>query len=57
MKIITWNVNGLRSIWKKGELQKLIKKTPVIFRNNLYCHYDQHPIIAYFIIKLSTQFP
>lgn len=26
MKIITWNVNGLRSIWKKGELQNLIKK-------------------------------
>jgi exodeoxyribonuclease-3 len=26
MKIITWNVNGLRSIWKKSELQKLIKK-------------------------------
>jgi exodeoxyribonuclease-3 len=26
MKIITWNVNGLRAIWKKEELQKLIKR-------------------------------
>lgn len=26
MKIITWNVNGIRAIWKKGELQELIKK-------------------------------
>ncbi len=26
MKIITWNVNGLRAVWKKGELQNLIKK-------------------------------
>ena len=26
MKIISWNVNGLRSIWRKGELQNLIKK-------------------------------
>jgi exodeoxyribonuclease-3 len=25
MKIITWNVNGLRAIWKKGALQELIK--------------------------------
>lgn len=25
MKIITWNVNGIRAIWKKGELQNLIK--------------------------------
>ena len=26
MKIITWNVNGLRAVWKKGEFQNLIKK-------------------------------
>lgn len=26
MKIITWNVNGLRAIWKKGNLQELIEK-------------------------------
>lgn len=26
MRIITWNVNGLRAVWKKGELQNLIKK-------------------------------
>lgn len=26
MKIITWNVNGLRAIWKKGALQELLKK-------------------------------
>lgn len=26
MKIITWNVNGIRAIWKKEELQNLIKK-------------------------------
>ena len=26
MKIITWNVNGIRAIWKKGALQELIKK-------------------------------
>lgn len=26
MKIISWNVNGLRAIWRKGELQNLIKK-------------------------------
>lgn len=26
MKIITWNVNGIRAIWKKGELQNLIQK-------------------------------
>jgi exodeoxyribonuclease-3 len=25
MKIITWNVNGIRAIWKKEELQNLIK--------------------------------
>lgn len=26
MKIITWNVNGIRAVWKKGELQELIRK-------------------------------
>jgi exodeoxyribonuclease-3 len=26
MKIITWNVNGIRAVWKKGELQNLIKQ-------------------------------
>jgi exodeoxyribonuclease III len=26
MKIITWNVNGLRAIWKKGALQELLQK-------------------------------
>ena len=26
MKILTWNVNGLRAVWKKGELQNLIEK-------------------------------
>ena len=26
MKIITWNVNGLRAVWKKGEFQNLTKK-------------------------------
>lgn len=26
MKIISWNVNGLRAVWKKGSLQELIKK-------------------------------
>jgi exodeoxyribonuclease-3 len=26
MKIITWNVNGIRAIWKKGELQNLVEK-------------------------------
>jgi exodeoxyribonuclease-3 len=26
MKIITWNVNGIRAIWKKGDLQELIRK-------------------------------
>ncbi len=26
MKIITWNVNGIRAIWKKEDLQALIKK-------------------------------
>ena len=26
MKIITWNVNGIRAIWKKGNLQELIKR-------------------------------
>lgn len=26
MKIITWNVNGLRAIWKKEDLQELIKR-------------------------------
>ena len=26
MKIITWNVNGLRAVWRKGEFQNLIKK-------------------------------
>ena len=26
MKIITWNVNGLRAIWKKGDFQNLIEK-------------------------------
>jgi exodeoxyribonuclease III len=26
MKIITWNVNGLRAIWRKGALQELIQK-------------------------------
>lgn len=25
MKIISWNVNGLRAVWKKGEFQNLIK--------------------------------
>ncbi len=32
MKIITWNVNGLRAIWKKGALQELLKnEDPDIF--------------------------
>lgn len=26
MKIITWNVNGLRAVWRKGEFQNIIKK-------------------------------
>ena len=26
MKIATWNINGIRAIWKKGELQEFIKK-------------------------------
>ncbi len=26
MKIITWNVNGIRAVWKRGDLQELIKK-------------------------------
>lgn len=26
MRIITWNVNGLRAIWKKGDLQDMISK-------------------------------
>ncbi|MDA7972175.1 MAG: exodeoxyribonuclease III [Gammaproteobacteria bacterium] len=26
MKIITWNVNGIRAVERKGELQKLVKK-------------------------------
>ncbi len=26
MKIVTWNVNGIRAIWKKGELQNLVEK-------------------------------
>lgn len=26
MKIITWNINGLRAIWKKSELQNLLTK-------------------------------
>lgn len=26
MKIIAWNVNGLRAVWKKGAFQELIKK-------------------------------
>ncbi len=26
MKIITWNINGIRAIWKKGELQSLIQR-------------------------------
>jgi exonuclease III len=25
MKIITWNVNGLRAVERKGELDKLLK--------------------------------
>ena len=32
MKIISWNVNGLRAVWKKGALQKLIsEQSPDIF--------------------------
>jgi exodeoxyribonuclease-3 len=26
MKIITWNVNGLRAVERKGEIQNLLKK-------------------------------
>ncbi len=26
MKIATWNVNGIRAIWKRGDLQEFIKK-------------------------------
>jgi exodeoxyribonuclease III len=26
MKIATWNVNGIRAVWKKGDLQEFIKK-------------------------------
>lgn len=26
MKIMTWNVNGLRAVWNKGEFQKMIDK-------------------------------
>ena len=32
IKIISWNVNGLRAVWKKGALQKLVEQeNPDIF--------------------------
>ena len=33
MKIITWNVNGIRAVEKKGELDKAIKK----FKPEILC--------------------
>lgn len=44
MKIISWNVNGIRAVYKKGELETVWRKNPdILFINETKAHPEQLP--------------
>ena len=44
MKIISWNVNGIRAWYKKGALKELLKEKPDIFCfQETKAHHEQLP--------------